>query len=379
MSEILHLLPRTPPALCGIADYAWQLARALRDRHGLSSRFLAAGTGWQDVPPAVEFPIQRVAPGDAAGLRRALRAGPADAGCAVVVLHVSLYGYQKRGVPVALVRSLCGAAGAASQPPLLAMFHELYASGSPRSSSFWLQPLQKHLLRRLARRADALLTNRRAYADWLNAVPGRRAGAAAVLPVFSNLGELAQPPPLAQRPPAMVMFASGIHGGGDVGQAVARALHWCRHFGLETLHLLGGAAPKIGVTDGVRICHRGFLPAAELSALLAQCRLASTGYHPEYLAKSGILAAYAAHGLAVISGGQGPELPDGLRHDRELLLDSRLNGDAVPDTAGLQRVADGLHAWYQGHSLAATADRYAAELRRLTAPDGRSGAGFRDA
>lgn len=375
MSAILHLLPRTPPALCGIADYAWQLARALRDRHGWPSRFLAAGTGW--VPPEsdAEFPVERVAPGDAAGLQQALGAAPV----AAVVLHVSLYGYQKRGVPVALVRGLTAPTRGAPRLPLLAMFHELYASGPPTSSSFWLQPLQKQLLRRLARRADAVLTNRAAYAAWLNAVPDRRAGEAAVLPVFSNLGELAQPPPLAQCPPAMVMFASGIHGGGDAGLAVARAVHWCRRLGLQTLHLLGGAAPAMSEADGVRICHRGFLPAAEVSALLAQCRLASTSYHPEYLGKSGILAAYAAHGLAVISDGQGPELPDGLRHGHELLLASRLRDDALPAADGLQRVADGLHAWYQGHSLAATADRYAAELRRLTAPDGRSGAGFRDA
>lgn len=56
MKRVLHVVPRVPPAVCGIGDYAWLLAQALRDGHDIHSSFLSAGTNWTPPQGETEFP-----------------------------------------------------------------------------------------------------------------------------------------------------------------------------------------------------------------------------------------------------------------------------------------------------------------------------------
>ena len=41
---ILQILPRVPPAICGIGDYSWRLAQALRDEIRAKVRLLTGMT-----------------------------------------------------------------------------------------------------------------------------------------------------------------------------------------------------------------------------------------------------------------------------------------------------------------------------------------------
>jgi hypothetical protein len=349
--SVIQVVPRVPPAVCGIGDYATQLARHLSKDHDIATRFVVAGIEGADAT-AAEFPIQRVPAGDILALRAAV-AGKADA----LILHVSTYGYQKRGVPLWLAEGLNGSAGV----PIVAMFHELYATGAPSSSAFWLQPLQKMILRKIVRNAARLRTNRKAYAQWINGVPVRKAPPATVMPVFSNLGELQAPPALADRPDSMVMFASGIHGGGDFRGTVVRGAALCQKLALRSLQVLGVDASAETI-DGVSVLFRKFLPADDLSQLLAACRVAFTTYSPKHLAKSGVFAAYASHGLAVVVSGEEREMPDGLCEGREVTLEQSVLRDSLrPEN--LQSLANGLRRWYAGHSVCETARSFAADVR----------------
>jgi hypothetical protein len=143
-ANILQLLPRAPGTFDGVGDYALALAHGLRDRHGIDSVFVA-----HDTPssPAIDsfpiFPLQEFS-----------RARVARKTCDGVILHYVNYGFQKRGAPLTLLSLLkslrreCGGA-------LLVIFHELFASGPPWRSEFWLRPLQKKIARDIARLADA--------------------------------------------------------------------------------------------------------------------------------------------------------------------------------------------------------------------------------
>jgi hypothetical protein len=64
----------------------------------------------------------------------------------------------------------------------------------------------------------------------------------------------------------------------------------------------------IGVVDAephtmpVPIIHLGFLSAIEISCILSSCKYGIlTAYSPDYFCKSGVFAAFASHGLAVLS------------------------------------------------------------------------------
>ncbi|MCB1226103.1 MAG: hypothetical protein KDK99_09865 [Verrucomicrobiales bacterium] len=361
MNHILQIVPRVPPAVCGIGDYAWLLGRALHEGHDIHSRFLAAGTTWTAPQGDTEFPVSRLEERTTQAFVDAVmaQAGELEA----VVLHMSPYGYQKRGVPLWLAQGWRRLSQTNAAPRLITMFHELYASGSPRTSAFWLQPLQKHVLRMVARASDGLRTNREAYAAWLKTTSGLKTKDVSVMPVFSNVGEPEVTPALEARPPAMIYFASGIHGGADADASMRRCCELAGKLGMNTLHVLGGAVPA-QTSAPVTVVPHGYLPAAELSALLLECRAAFSGYHPLYLAKSGILAGFAAHGLAVILDAGMDGLPDQLQHGREFLRLGRSLSEATSQQV-LSAVAEGLHKWYDGHSLRRTALSYAGQIRRI--------------
>lgn len=362
--NILHLLPRVPPAVCGIGDYAWGIARGLRDEHDIHSQFLSAGTSWTAPQGEVEFPVFRLSALTAEALVDFVRArsGAWDA----IILHLSPYGFQQRGVPLWLARGWRCLSQLSSRPRLLTMFHELYASGPLNSSAFWLQPWQKGVLRTVARASDALRTNRQAYADWLRKITGLKSRTVEVMPVFSNLGEPERLPPWSQRVPEMAMFAWGIHSGESLEVVVRKAADNCRRFGMKRLHLLGGGKISPPAEDGVEIVRHGFLAASAVSELLTSCQMAYTAYSPEHFGKSTLVAAFAAHGLATITQGREAELPEGLRNQIEVLHESFPQEGMTSER--LSNIGHHLRVWYEGHSLKENVRSYAAQISGMERP-----------
>jgi hypothetical protein len=103
-----------------------------------------------------------------------------------VILHYVNYGYQARGIPFALVpivrklRHHC-------RGRFLTILHELYASGPPWKSSFWLQPLQKRIAKTLAQLSSVCLVSSESMRRQLGRLVS---GAEAIVnPVLSNFGE----------------------------------------------------------------------------------------------------------------------------------------------------------------------------------------------
>lgn len=283
----------------------------------------------------------------------ATRAGEFDA----IVLHMSPYGYQKRGVPFWLASGWRQLSQMKGHPRLVTMYHELYATSSMRSSAFWLRPLQKWVLREVARTSDGLRTNRQPYADWLLNLPDIKAPEVVVMPVFSNLGEPEQLPPFSERSMAMAMFAWGIHSGESLSTVLEKAFSHCRNFGLNTLHLIGGNGSGLSVPPGIEMVHHGFMEAEVASRLLGSCRMAYTAYSPQHFGKSGLMAAFAVHGLAVITQGKTEELPDGLKEGGNVVHESTL-----VDQPQLEKIGAALRAWYDGHSLKQNAASYARQI-----------------
>jgi hypothetical protein len=104
----------------------------------------------------------------------------------------------------------------------------------------------------------------------------------------------------------------------------------------------------------------GALPPAQVSAILRSVRYGLIEYPGAYLSKSGVFAAYAAHGLAVVNGNPTPAGVDGLCADVQYLSGGR---ELALDIDDARRVAGQLHAWYQGHTLARQARAWARELQ----------------
>lgn len=325
MTSIVQIVPSLPPPLEGVGSYALTLAQALSARCGIESSFVSAAT----------LPVKTPE-----GLRAALTPG------ATVLLHYVGYGYHPRGCPDWLVDALEGWTGR-----LVTIFHEVWATGPPWTSSFWLSPRQRRLAGRLARRSDGLLTSMALYRRrLLRHSPDREA---VVMPVFSTVGEPEQPPPLRGRAPRLVLFGSPGTRARAYRHLAAALERTCETLGLTEIQDIGPRAEGVPDTVAGRPVRRlGPLADAEVSRLLLESVAGFVSYPASFLPKSTIFAAYCAHGMLPVSAWHRPrrrvEPPPPFWRPVAAVRGSRQDAH--------QHVADEAHAWYSAHSLDRCAD-----------------------
>jgi hypothetical protein len=314
--RIVQITPRLPPPAEGVGTYALALAGALEGR-GIATRFLAA----TEIPRKAE----------------ALTAFLEEEGPDAVLLHYANYGYQSRGCPVWLVDGLDRWQGR-----LVTFFHEVWASGPPWRSSFWLLPVQRRLAARLVRQSASLATSLEIYKGLLR--PWARE--VEVMPVFSTVGEPAGVSPLADRARRIVVFGGdGVRrrAWGPFLPALAAAV---RTLGAEEVCDVGTPVEVPTSIGGAPVRRRGPLSSEEVSALLLDSLAGFMSYPPDFLPKSTIFAAYCSHGvLPVCAWSQDGPAPPYWR------------GSGDP-----QAVASAAREWYDGHSLERQAERFRALL-----------------
>jgi hypothetical protein len=323
--EILQVVPELDAA-GGVAAFAHTLAGAL-EPHGVRAPV---------VSPAKN--------GDEAGAAWVDPLGALMRGTTPVLLHYSNYGYARRGCPSALVRGL-ERWRANGGPRLVTFFHELYATGLPWQSSFWLYPWQRRLAARMSRTSDGVLTSLPLYAERLRGwSPGATVTA---LPVFSTLGESAAPLSVAERRPALVVLGSpGLRRRAYQSTASELAAA-CAALAVEEIVDVGRgevAPPQVG---GVSVRRAGFLGAGDAAALLAAARAGFLCYPSAFLGKSTVFAAYCAHGMVPVVGWP---------RERPAAGEPPCWQPALADAPDWQHLASRAHAWYRGHDLATHVD-----------------------
>ncbi|MEP6502116.1 MAG: hypothetical protein ABJD97_02205 [Betaproteobacteria bacterium] len=322
-----------PPGTGGVRDYADCL------RHAWAVRAIASELIEGREATAGETPL--------AARLDALAAVARD-GRLTVILHFSGYGYAGRGLCQWLVDELRAAkARHGASLRLMVVFHELFATGMPWRSAFWLAPRQSSIARRLAALADSLWTNTDHHARWLRSAAGA-AVPLQVRPVFSNVGEPVDPPSWGSRQPHAIVF-------GSAGTR-RRALVSLR--GREPALLRLGVTEIVEVGDGDSQCAQGLgvatrqlgrLSPQALGALLCTARFGLLNYPARHLGKSGVFAAYAAHACVALNTFALDADADGLRagaHYVDLRACAQLEDDA------LAQMSKRLTRWYGGHSLA---------------------------
>jgi hypothetical protein len=329
--RVLQIVPHLPPPYEGVGTYAAALAGAL----GGEARFLVGDPAW----PGTANGARAVPARTAAALLAAIGAEE------TVLLHYANYGYQARGCPEWLIAGLAGWRGR-----LVTVFHEIWASGPPWTSSFWLRPAQRRLAATLARRSEALATTLDIYAGMLR--PWSHGREIAVLPVFSTVGEPAAVPPFGERARRIVVFGGAGVRSRAYGRFLPELAKAAAALGAGEILDVGPPLPLPAAAGGVPIRPLGVLPAGEVSALLLGSAAGFLAYPPDFLPKSTIFAAYCAHGVLPLCA-----------WDRE--GDRRAAAGApcwtgAGDPGPAARAARG---WYAGHSL----ERQAVRFRELLA------------
>jgi hypothetical protein len=350
---ITHITTGLPPQIDGVGDYALQLAKALQDRE-VDGRFVLPRR--QIAPAVAGFPVRCVTRRAASDLTDALEADLSQ----VVALHFSGYGYAPSGLCWWLVDGLRRWKSRAGGRRLVTVFHEIYATGLPWQRSFWTALPQYQIARRLVAMSDAALTTSPTYGeDLMRWHPALRI---VVSPVFSNVGESSAPLPLSSRQPFGVIF--GKEASRNRAYAALRNGHYAmgtglRRLGVERLWDIGPPIRAPADVASVPVESLGPLDSTAVSARLAQARVGLADYPHHVLTKSGIMAAYFAHGLLAVNTSAAGRLPGDLKEGRHFVGPARLSD---PEFDG-QTVAAAGYDWYCGHGLDATAETILSMLR----------------
>jgi len=359
---IVQIVPKRTSRSDGIGDYAVHLAQGLSCQHGLETVFVS-GTPDADEPRATDgWPTYSNTARNSEAFLEALGKSASNQQVTALVLHVSGYGYAKRGAPLWLLRAMREWRVRKPSINLIAILHELYAQGSPANSSFWLGPLQRHVAKGLWNLADAGLTTNSVYRDELIAWRPEMADSLALMPVPSNVGEPEQIVPFHERPSRAAVF--GTSGNAAViyerhGDRIADIID---AHGIDEIVDIGSrqqAAPERIGNARVRACGR--LAADEVSDVLMQCRLGLIAYDAARLGKSTIFGAYAAHGVVPVCLSS-TKPTDGLIANRHLLLPLRSEA-MMKDFAVVQPF---IRTWYNQHSKQKLAATIAAMCRKTS-------------
>jgi len=322
---ILQIVPEPPATLGGVRAYAQRL-QAL-------------------APDTFTPPVH--------GTRDALigRQGPeVDAGAAAtILLHYSNYGFDPAGRPDWLPEVV--ERWRQEGRTCVVFFHEVFATGPPWRRAFWSASAQRSIARRVARAASSALTSLPLYKSLLGRLaPGL---SVEVLPLLSTVGEPYERPVLSAREPSLVLFGSSglrLRAYRTFGRALGTA---CRALGVTRILDIGPLDDQIrssAAQASTPVEHRGVLEDCDVSSALRTSRTGFLAYPPEFLGKSTVYAAFAAHGLLPIvawheSGKPASDRPPCATAESVVLGD-------------IQEIADAAHAWYEGHRAARHLETY---------------------
>ena len=352
--RLIHVTAELPPTVGGVADYSVILTRRLVKESStpVETVFIRAGRTERREDPQAEYPVRDLhgRTSTAALAETIAQLEEKAKGPAVVLLEYSGYGYAKRGAPLWLVRGLNRVCGE-GKISLVTVFHEISASGPFWSSAFWLAPLQRWISKALLRLSRAALVNRPHGAKQLQAWSDGTTETS-FRPVFSNVGEPEEHVPFDDRSHYAVAFS----GADEKDTLYAHSDQLRRIFeanGIDRVIDIG-APPKSSPSSPVQHDVQGVQPAETIGQWLQRARIGLAYRRLDLLPKSGVVAAYLAHGVPPVVLPNGTtEHPPVLSHGRHY-VDLNRNGVQRIDWREVSRQG---YAWYQEHAHSQNAAR----------------------
>lgn len=359
LPTILQIVPQAPGSHDGVGDYALTVARKLRQEFNYETIFATNG----QANPEAEFAM--VSP---------LRLIPYDQKFEHLVLHYVNYGYHKRGVPVALLpvlrrlRRQC-------RGKFVTIFHELYASGPPWKSAFWLRPLQINIAKSISELSDACIVSSQTMMDQVKRLNPR--AAIQIHPVPSNFGE----PDLSSSQLAGRSRHRWVICGGTL--TVEKSLRSFRtvadrippDVSPRELVVMGGKENQnirllLAELSNIQSEYYPEVGVSEASKILASCSFSWIDYFhridvpTDAILKSGVFAAACGHGVIPVFPNQGQTISlDGDALPGPFFVDA--TSHHFPRSQDSESVAAAFHTWYRRHAASEHLTRGIADALQL--------------
>lgn len=354
--RLIQIVPYRARAPEGVGDHARLLAEKFRTSLGVETSFVAC----TPLPPEErredEWETLHLARRGTNELLGALAELEQRDGPVPILLHLSGFGFHRRGAPFWLAEALERWQRSHRENKLAVVFHELFATGPVISRNFWFGQLQRRAVRRIARLADGGITALDAKLAWLRRV-GKTSADFHSMPCFSTIGESGSTLDAASDRPAKL----AIFGRGNVLPEIYRQrgdllAEFVRANAIKHIVDIGprADAPPVEIA-GVPVNRLGSLDPEPLRAELASARFGALYYDAGELPKSSIFAAYAAHGTIPLCFSAPRRDMNGLREGEHFL---RIDHDIAPpiaDVVSINRLQANAMTWYRPHSIGRTA------------------------
>ncbi|HBE18014.1 MAG TPA: hypothetical protein DEG17_24950 [Cyanobacteria bacterium UBA11149] len=348
--HIVQIVPRLPPYTDGVGDYSLRLAESLRKNHRISTYFIVFQQGIE-IPPVIQgFSATGLLAYDSDTLLSVL-----PENTQAIILHYSNYPYIKEKFkgPFWLPKALEAIVNL-RQIKLIVMFYELPFLKYKQIEI--LNPIQASVSRRLAKIANDVLTNcgrfQKIISQWTKS-------SVTNIPVFSNIPEPTYIPPLVKRERRTIVFGTTARHR-LYKNHLKELIQLCHILEIKEIYDIG--QPLNLDCDnfaGVKVIEMGFQPHEIVSELMLNSLVGCLDYtkFPGQVGKSGVFAAYCAHGLTPILSKYNPSQVDKLECKKHyLVLGNQMENITEKD---LQLVADNAYSWYQNHNVTETANLFA--------------------
>jgi hypothetical protein len=356
VSKVVMIVPRLPPAIDGVGDYAMNLAKRLRQDFSMDTNFISLA---KDSEGVHGFSVDGLCRRSSTFLNPIL--DNINSANTIVLLHYATRSYGYKGCPFWLLNSLQRYKKRGGR--LAIMFHEIYAQdASILSSDFWLASIQKYLVKDFCDLADQVFTNCEDYAILLQNLKRDFYPKLVVLPVPSNVGEPESLKPLRDRERRLVVFGQG--GNKMRAYESSAAIHAaCKMLDIKEIWDIGPSAGVPESVAGLPVMRIGEKSTEDIGVILMNSIAGCLSYRHDRLGKSGIFASYCAYGVLPINVNCQSDRSLGSDYKSETASGFRLvPGEHYvradnpkdllqPSLSRLQAIANSASSWYKTHTL----------------------------
>jgi hypothetical protein len=333
-------VPDLPPNINGLGHYAYILSSQIKlDNPTIKIEFIVAGNPFYQFKDISGYKVHVLERQNSKSLYEILE----RVNSKFIHLHYVGYGYAKRGVPFWLYSGLLKWRQK-DGTLLFSTFHELYAiSKVPWSSSFWNQLFQKYICKKIYLISNFVITSRESFKKVL--LDFNPYINISVLPVFSNFGEMNNFHNMESREKGLVVLGSKETRFNVYIKFQKELNIICQNYAINNIIDIGPKLDKLPKLN-VPIIELGILDPNQISNLLSKNSFGIiAGHSSDFYAKSGIFAAYAAHGIIVFAlKANLSKIEDGLIVNQHFVTINSVN-------INYDLISKNVYEWYNNHNL----------------------------
>jgi len=296
--KIIHITDAIPFHNGGVSDYSYLISKGLKEKFDIETFFVTCNA-FTDYDTSVFKNITNIYKEKNlyATVKNIVNDNFRDNEKIDIILEYVPHAYEKRGCPFWLLSELKKIKKNLPNINLLTMFHELYATSSnPKTSTFWLQGVQKYITFSIAKLCDSIFTN---TMDYQNKLSHKNKMKIVLQPVFSNIPKNRSEQSFDNRKEQIVIF--GSHPSRlKVYDKLDELNMICKKLNIKKIIDIGPGAIEISFND-IAYEIKGKLSVEEISTLFNESKFGLINYKQMPIEKSGIFAAYISFGVIPIT------------------------------------------------------------------------------